>query len=92
MVDVYEGPFGDWCELNFKRGLDQEIERDLRLDYDGIRAVEQELTKGISETLPAGRNPQHTVFIPSLIAAFKNGDVDGRTITLDLIVNLHAFA
>ena len=39
MVDVHDGLFGVWCELNFSGGVKGAFEEDLRLDYSGIEAT-----------------------------------------------------
>jgi hypothetical protein len=57
MVDIRDGLFGDWCELNFTQGISPEIAADLRLDFGEIQAIEQTAA----------------VFIPSVIVAVVNG-------------------
>lgn len=44
MVDVHDGLFGDWCELNFRDGFSPEMQPDLRLDYYEVQEAEQETT------------------------------------------------
>ncbi len=57
MVDSHDGLFSDWCEQNFRQGVSEEMQNNLRLDYYEIQAVEQEAA----------------VFIPSVIYAIING-------------------
>jgi Fe-S-cluster containining protein len=70
MVDSRDGPFSDWCELNFKEGVSAELAEDFRLDYYEIHAIEQEVTEYLSQYLLASRQEQITLFIPSVIDAF----------------------
>lgn len=53
MVDVQDGLFGDWCELNFSNGLSAEMMHDMRIDYYELEELEQSAT----------------VFIPSVVCA-----------------------
>src|SRR5215831_3923672 len=39
MVDIHQGLFGDWCELNFKEGVPEDATVDLERDYDRIDAI-----------------------------------------------------
>jgi Fe-S-cluster containining protein len=57
MVDARDGLFSDWCEMNFRKGVSEDMLHNLRLDYYEIRAVEQDAV----------------VFIPSVIYAIING-------------------
>src|SRR5215470_6591507 len=41
MVDIHEGLFGDWCELNFKQGNPDNALADLRQDYNRIDQVQE---------------------------------------------------
>ncbi len=70
MVDLHDGLFGDWCELNFKNGVTPKLKEDLRLDYYEIQAIEQEATGFLSQCLLAHRQEAVTLFIPSIVAAF----------------------
>jgi Fe-S-cluster containining protein len=55
MVDVHDGLFGDWCELNFTEGVSKEAMTDLQLDYDAIN--------------DATENSGDVTFIASVIAS-----------------------
>jgi hypothetical protein len=68
MVDVRDGPFGDWCELNFTGGVSAEARRTLVLDYAGIQELEDSLTERLATGLLGRPTGSVTVFIPSLIA------------------------
>ena len=72
MVDCNDGLFGDWCELNFKKGISSALEEDLHLDYYELQAIEQKATANLSLQLLGSRQEIVTVFIPSIIAAFDN--------------------
>jgi hypothetical protein len=69
MVDINDGLFGDWCELNFKEGVSAELAEDLRLDYYEIQTIEQEVTGHLSQYFGASPQKEATLFIPSVIAA-----------------------
>jgi len=70
MVDLHDGVFGDWCELNFKQGVPSELAEDLRLDYYQLQEVEEEVTAHLSSLLLGNRQKEVTVFLPSVIASF----------------------
>jgi Fe-S-cluster containining protein len=70
MVDVHDGPFDDWCELNFTEGLDRVAEADLRLDYYGIEASIQRISENLAEGLSSLPGKETTVFLPSIVVAF----------------------
>jgi Fe-S-cluster containining protein len=70
MVDLHDGVFGDWCELNFKEGVPSERVDGLRMDYYELQRVEQEATAYLSSFLLASREEEVTVFLPSVIASF----------------------
>jgi Fe-S-cluster containining protein len=57
MVDVRDGLFGDWCELNFTAGIPKEAMADLQLDYDAINE--------------AGENTGDVTFIASVVAQYR---------------------
>jgi Fe-S-cluster containining protein len=57
MVDARDGLFGDWCEMNFQKGITADMLPILELDYYEIQAVEQ----------------QTAVFIPSVVCALVTG-------------------
>jgi Fe-S-cluster containining protein len=57
MVDVRDGLFGDWCELNFTDGVSKEAMADLKLDYDAIN--------------DAAENTGEVTFIASVVAQYE---------------------
>ncbi len=71
MVDVRDGIFGDWCELNFVEGLTEQALNDLRLDHCGIRTAELSTAQVLMRILPAGRTAEATIFIPTLIVDYE---------------------
>ncbi len=81
MVDLRDGLFGDWCELNFPEGVSRRAHQDLQLDYYSIQHEEQFATERVSEKLLGERLKEATVFIPSLIAEF---DTFWRTLLMRL--------
>ncbi|MBN2242317.1 MAG: hypothetical protein JW793_06465 [Acidobacteria bacterium] len=72
MVDARDGPFGDWCELNFTGGIDREVEADLRLDYYEIEATVRRASESLGARMPLPPSKEATVFIPSIIVAFDD--------------------
>jgi Fe-S-cluster containining protein len=72
MVDTRDGPFGDWCELNFAGGLSERETTLLRQDYYELQNVEDIATEIVSDVLLGERHGQLTVFIPSVIVAFES--------------------
>jgi len=72
MVDVNDGLFGDWCELNFTNGVQKEALDDLRLDYYELQEVEQIATEILSDALLGERRRDVTVFIASVVADFED--------------------
>src|SRR5262249_13671241 len=56
MVDVREGLFGDWCELNFKEGVPKTVLTDLEQDYDRIGAIEESRCAAVAREM---RLPDH---------------------------------
>ncbi len=72
MVDVNDGLFGDWCELNFTGGVPREALKDLENDYYGLQEVEQIATEILSDELFKERRRDATVFIASIIADFED--------------------
>jgi Fe-S-cluster containining protein len=70
MVDVQDGLFGDWCELNFKEGIPDTALKDLAQDYDRIAASEEASSNVVARQ--AKLSDQHAVtFIPSVIAEYE---------------------
>jgi hypothetical protein len=72
MVDVHDGLFGDWCELNFVAGVPSDAQDDLLRNYYELQEVERSSTARLSESLLGERQEALTVFIPSLIAEYEN--------------------
>ncbi len=72
MVDAKDGPFGDWCELNFTSGVPKEAEGDLKQDYYELQEVEQIATEILSDALLGERRRDVTVFIASIVADFED--------------------
>ena len=71
MVDVNEGLFGDWCELNFVEGIPDSALRDLAQDYNRIDASEE--TRSAAVARQAGLPDARAVtFIPSVIAGYDS--------------------
>ncbi len=70
MVDIHDGLFGDWCELNFTSGVPDSALRDLEPDYYGMQEIEHAAAESISQSLRRGNPSEITVFIPSLIVEF----------------------
>jgi len=69
MIDVRDGLFGDWCELNFKEGIPEGASKDLQLDYDAIGAADDMRSDEVARC--AGLSDPHAVtFIPSVIAEY----------------------
>ena len=71
MVDIQEGLFGDWCELNFKEGIPQTALADLQQDYDGIDQLEEMRSAAIARRA-ALSDHRAVTFIPSVIAEYEN--------------------
>jgi Fe-S-cluster containining protein len=69
MVDVNEGLFGDWCELNFVEGVPDGAMRDLKLDYNRIDASEEARSAAVARQAGLS-DPRAVTFIPSVIAEF----------------------
>jgi hypothetical protein len=71
MIDVRDGLFGDWCELNFKQGIPEGAAKDLEQDYNAIDA--SEATRSAIVAQRAGISDHRAVtFIPSVIAEFDS--------------------
>jgi Fe-S-cluster containining protein len=71
MVDVHEGLFGDWCELNFKEGIPENALSDLEQDYNHIDQLQETRSAGVAQR--AGLSDQRAVtFIPSVIAEYES--------------------
>ncbi len=66
MVDMQDGPFDDWCELNFVDGIPPELKRD---DFR-IEEIEQDSTEPSSERFLGTMLTQASVFSHSLIVEY----------------------
>ena len=70
MVDIHEGLFGDWCELNFKEGIPAKALNDLRQDYNRIDEVQETRSAAVAQR--AGLSDHRAVtLIPSVIAEYE---------------------
>ena len=69
MVDVHQGLFGDWCELNFKEGIPEGANVDFQQDYDRIEAVQEARSARVARQGGLD-NPRAITFIPSVIAEY----------------------
>ncbi len=72
MVDSRDGLFGDWCELNFKEGLPSGALEILTRDYYAIQAAEDISNEVMTDLLLGKRDPEATVFIPSVITEYPS--------------------
>ena len=67
MVDVQDGLFGDWCELNFKEGVPEKALTDLKQDYNRIDQLQEDRSAAVARR--AGISDHRSVtLIPSVIA------------------------
>jgi Fe-S-cluster containining protein len=71
MVDVRDGLFGDWCELNFTNGVPSDAIQDLRQDYYEIQEVEEKCAESLSQARWGQRHRRLTTFIPSLVVEYE---------------------
>jgi Fe-S-cluster containining protein len=72
MVDAHDGPFDDWCELNFAGGTGGEAGKDLVLDYYAIEATVQRTSIELLKSIPCFPGEETTVFLPSVVVAFES--------------------
>jgi hypothetical protein len=72
MIDLRDGPFGDWCELNFRQGLPPGAAEVLARDYYSIQAAEDTSNEVMTDLLLGRRDPEVTVFIPSVITEYTS--------------------
>ena len=71
MVDVQEGLFGDWCELNFNEGIPEKVLGDLEQDYNHIDQLQE--TRSARVAQQAGISDHRIVtLIPSVIAEYES--------------------
>jgi hypothetical protein len=71
MVDIHEGLFGDWCELNFEKGIPDGALADLKQDYDRIDQLQEARSADVARKAAL---PDHraVTLIPSVIAEYEN--------------------
>jgi hypothetical protein len=71
VVDIHEGLFGDWCELNFKQGVPDAALADLQQDYNRIDEFQEGRSAAVARK--AGL-PDHraVTLIPSVIAEYES--------------------
>ncbi len=72
MVDLHDGLFGDWCELNFTEGVSADALRDLGKDYRGMQQFEESLTEHLTQLLLKIKLKRASVLIPSLVVGFES--------------------
>lgn len=72
MVDFRDGLFDDWCKLNFTGRIDQEVEKDLRLDYYEIEATVRRISENLAARMPSPHPVETTMFIPSVVISFES--------------------
>jgi hypothetical protein len=72
MVDIHDGLFGDWCELNFVAGIPSDAQDSLLRNYYELHEIERSSTANLSELLLGERQEVLTVFIPSSIVEYEN--------------------
>jgi Fe-S-cluster containining protein len=71
MVDVRDGLFDDWCELNFTKGVPSDAIENLRQDYYEIQEVEERCSESLSQARWGKRQSRVTTFIPSLVVEYE---------------------
>jgi Fe-S-cluster containining protein len=69
MVDVHDGLFGDWCELNFKEGIPASALTDLAQDYDRIDSSDEDRSAAVALAAKLSDHRALT-FIASVIAEY----------------------
>ena len=69
MVDVSDGLFGDWCELNFKNGVSETALVELKQDYDEIGAL-QDMRSAVVARRARISDSHAVTFIASVIAEY----------------------
>ena len=71
MVDIHDGLFGDWCELNFTDGIPEAAKPDLAQDYDVLEENQEMRSAAIARRAQV---PDHSsvTFIPSVIAEYES--------------------
>jgi Fe-S-cluster containining protein len=71
MVDIHEGPFGDWCELNFTQGIPDGALADLQQNYNRIDELQEARSAAIAHRAALSDHRAVTL-IPSVIAEYEN--------------------
>jgi Fe-S-cluster containining protein len=71
MTDVEDGPFDDWCKLNFTRGIPFQAAVELERDYGRMQQIEIDSTLLLSKQLLGHSHNRVTIFIPSLVIELK---------------------
>jgi len=71
MLDAREGPFGDWCELNFKEGIPERAAKHLQQDYNDIDASDEMRSAAFARRASL-TDHRAVTFIPSVIAEFES--------------------
>jgi Fe-S-cluster containining protein len=71
MVDIHEGVFGDWCELNFRQGIPDGALGDLQQDYNRIDELQEARSAAIARRAALSDHRAVTL-IPSVIAEYEN--------------------
>jgi Fe-S-cluster containining protein len=71
LIDVTEGAFGDWCELNFKEGIPEKAAAEIALNYNEIDSVQEARSSEIARHAGLPDSDALT-FIPSVIAEFES--------------------
>ena len=69
MIDIHQGLFGDWCELNFEEGMPEDAHGDFQLDYDRIDAIQEAGSARVAKQAGLD-NPGAITFIPSVIVEY----------------------
>lgn len=71
MVDVRDGLFGDWCELNFLDGVNAQAKTDLAQDYDKLSSDDEGLSLAIARRAGLPESGLVT-FIPCAVIEHDN--------------------
>jgi Fe-S-cluster containining protein len=69
VVDIRQGLFADWCELNFKEGIPEGSTVDFQQDYDQIDAIQEARSASVAEHAGVD-GPRTVTFIPSVIVEY----------------------
>ncbi len=71
MVDIRQGLFGDWCELNFKDGIPQSALAELEQDYDRLDELQESQSSDVARRAELS-DPRAVTFIPSVIVEHES--------------------